>query len=259
MINNIKEFINIIKNKNFDIKLINLIYNNEDEDEKIFNIKDSLWITEDYQPTILANNKTINFIMELNQSYTYLNDYCLNIIKEFEKSFNCYLNIYNKIQTYEKVYNPNIFIKINYDIKTKNYSISTTFYKNIFYTHENSLEPKNMFTQKMRSVMRSNPALIMVGEMCLTSTLLVDNNNYNNYNNTRVIPDNYNIIYSSNGVELNHMFTTVNGLYREHELFNAIQSYIDITENDNCNILEPNFINSSHFNDLMNLSKMIRI
>ena len=26
MINNIKEFINIIKNKNFDIKLINLIY-----------------------------------------------------------------------------------------------------------------------------------------------------------------------------------------------------------------------------------------
>jgi hypothetical protein len=257
MINNIKEFIKLVTHENFNIELIHSIYSNKDEE--ILNIKDGLWITEDSQPTISANNETINFIMDLNQSYTYLNDHCSNIIKEFENSFNCYLNIYNQIQSYEKVKDPTIFVKITYDIKSKSYTLSTTFYKNIFYTYKNSIEPNNMFAKIMRSLIRSDPDVIMVGEMRLSSTLLVHTNTYN-YKNVRIIPNNYNLIYSSNGVELNNIFTVVNGLYKEHELFTAIQSYLNLTESDSCNILDPNLIKDKvHLNDLLTLKKMIDI
>jgi hypothetical protein len=256
MINNIKEFIKLVAHENFDIALIHSIYNNEDE--QIFNIKDSLWIREVSQPTITASAERIDFIMDLNQSYTYLNDHCTKAIKEFENAFNCYLNIYNQIQSYEKV-DPTIFVKITYDIKSKSYTISTTFYNNIFYTYQKSLDPNDIFVKMMRSVIRSDPDGIMVGEMHMLSTLLVHTDTHN-YNNVRVIPHNYNIIYSSNGVELNNMFTVVNGLYKEHELFTAIQSYLDLTENDNCNILDPNLIKDKvHLNDLLTLKKMIDI
>jgi hypothetical protein len=99
----------------------------------------------------------------------------------------------------------------------------------------------------------------MVGEMRLSSTLLVHTNTYN-YKNVRIIPNNYNLIYSSNGVELNNIFTVVNGLYKEHELFTAIQSYLNLTESDSCNILDPNLIKDKvHLNDLLTLKKMIDI
>ena len=52
---------------------------------------------------------------------------------------------------------------------------------------------------------------------------------------------------------------TRNGLYKENELFNAIQSCLDLTESDDCNILDPNLIkNKIHFDNLLTLHKIIK-
>jgi hypothetical protein len=100
------------------------------------------------------------------------------------------------------------------------------------------------------------PNIIVFGELSETGAALL----LNNTKKMILFPiTNNNLIYSTDDKALDHCFIVRNGLYKENELFNAIQSYLDLTESDNCNILDPNLIkNKTHFDNLMTLHKIIK-
>lgn len=108
--------------------------------------------------------------------------------------------------------------------------------------------------------MRCDPDVIMVGELREA--------NYNE--NTLLSKDNgvirlhsviNNLIYSSDSKPLDNIFTLDNdGKYKNNELFDAIQSYFDITESTEYTILDPSIIKDKiKLDELITLSRMFDI
>jgi hypothetical protein len=244
-----------ITNENFTMDHLHLVY--VKDNEEVFRLNDNLWIHATSQPTIFVSDKTIYFNLDVLQTSTYLKENYLEKIKEFEQRFNKYLTLYNQLQN-ENV-DLSMYLKICYNIESENYTFSLNYSKYLFHTLKNKRDPSYLFHQVIRNVMRSDPESSMVGEMKLSAPMILHENN-NMYSNVKIIPNNENIIYSTNNEPFNNIFTTVNGLYNENEMFTAIQSYLDLTENDDCNILDPAFIdNKEHLKNLLNICKMREI
>jgi hypothetical protein len=255
MTNHLKKFMDSITNENFTMDYLQLVY--VKDNEEVFRLNDNLWIHATSQPTVFVNDKNIYFNLDVLQTPTYLKEIYLEKIKEFEQTFNKYLTLYNQFQ--DENVDLSMYLKICYNIESEIYTFSLNYSKYLFYTLKNKKDPSYLFYQVIRNAMRTDPESIMVGEMKLSAPMILHENN-NMYSNVKIIPNNENIIYSSNNEPFNNMFTTINGLYTENEMFTAIQSYLDLTENDDCNILDPAFIeNKEHLKNLLNICKMREI
>lgn len=225
------------------------------KDNNVFIIDDNLCNDHYHRPTIIVNDNIVNFIMTFEQSFFYLNTACQTAIKEFNDFLMVYIDIYNKLQPEKDISTMDKYIKVTYDIHAQSYDLLFAYHNSLFMKHEDIMK-KNAWSATLRAAMRRAPNLILVGELSDTDSALL----LMNTKNMILFPvTNNNLIYSSSGKELNHCFIEKDGLYKETELFKAIQSYLNLTESDNCNILDPNLIkNKIHFDNLLTLHKIIK-
>lgn len=252
-----KEFLkSVMQNDklNKDLKITHV------KNENVYIIDDDCMSHFKYKPTLLKIDNEIIFNMHFEQALCYLeNNYC-EIINNFNSLLNKYIKIYNDIQTSYNVKEIEKYIKIKYDLETNKYNVYFIFYKNNFYTREERNNPQNGFFAAIRAAMRCDPDVIMVGELREA--------NYNE--NTLLSKDNgvirlnsviNNLIYSSDSKPLDNIFTLDNdGKYKSNELFDAIQSYFDITESTEYNILDPHIINDKiKLKESITLSRMVDI
>lgn len=254
---NIKNFLSKITNVSFNIDELQLIY--DKPDEQVFSMNTDLSSFIDSSPTVIVKKTQIYFNMNINRR-SLLNNIFIEKINEFNDIFNKYLNIYNSVQTDNNIKNVDIYLKFCYNIEDKSYTLSLTHDSYLFTTFEDMRNPSYAFQRAIFNAMRCDPNEPMIGEMMLSAPLIL-NENKNLYPNVILLRyKNDNLIYSSKKDDLKNMFTLVNGFYQEHELFTAIQTYLNLTENDSCNILDPQLIKKTeHLDNLINLCKMIDI
>lgn len=256
--NNIEKFIEKFGNERLNMDNIHLIYGKEGD--KIYRVGAYSKVILDSSPTLVVNETHILFNMNVNVSSSYLNENSLNKVKEFSNVLDKYVDIYNKLRPNKKEQEVSLYLKISYDTEDESYCFSIISRSNTFKTYQETIDPNYDFNHMMFNAIRCDPDELMTGEMLLTSPLIVNDSKNLQPNMILLHHTNENIIYSSKGDELNNMFTLVDGLYQHHELFTAIQSYLDLTENDDCNILDPDFIKkSSHITNLVKINKMIEI
>lgn len=253
MIEAITECMKRITSGQIDKALITV--NKTIKNNNVFIIDDNLCNDHYHRPTITVNDQIVNFIMTFEQSFFYLNTVSQTAVNEFNELLMVYIDIYNKLQPETDISTMDKYIKVTYDIHTQSYDIWFAYHNSLFMKHDDIMK-KNVWSASIRAAMRRAPNIIFFGELSDTDEGLV----LMNTKNMILFPmTNNNLIYSSTGKELNHCFMTEDGYYKENELFNAIQSYLDLTESDNCNILDPNLIkNKTHFDNLMTLHKIIK-
>jgi len=225
------------------------------KNNNIFIIDDDLCNNHYHRPTITINNDIVNFIMMFEQSSFYLNDICQHVINEFNELLMVYIDIYNKLQPDDAVKELDKYIKVTYNVKTQQYDVLFAYHNTMFAKHEDRIK-NNQWSTSLRSAMSRAPNLILFGELSDTSEALL----LKDTKNMILFPvTNNNLIYSSSGIPLNHCFIIHEGLYKENELFNAIQSYLNLTENDDCNILDPKLITrTTHLDSLLTLHKIMK-
>lgn len=253
MIEAITECMKRISSGNIDNNLITL--NKTIKNENIFIIDDTLCDEHYHRPTIIINNDIVHFIMTMEQSSLYLNEDCLNAVKDFNNQLMFYINIYEQLQPNTDFTVMDKYIKVTYDIKKQNYDVFFAYHNALFIKHQDQINP-HVWTSAIRAAMMRAPNIIVFGELSETGAALL----LNNTKKMILFPiTNNNLIYSTDDKSLDHCFMVKDGLYKENELFSAIQSYLDLTESDNCNILDPNLIkNKTHFDNLMTLHKIIK-
>lgn len=225
------------------------------KNNNIFIIDDNLCNNHYHRPTITVNNDLINFIMMFDQTSLYLNDTCQNVINEFNELFMVYVNIYNKLRPEDEVKEIDKYIKVTYNIKTQQYDVLFAYHNTMFTKHEDRLK-NNQWSKTLKAAMSRAPNLILFGEFSDTceALLLKDTKNMILFPVT-----NNNLIYSTKENNLNHCFMVYDGLYKENELFNAIQSYLNLTDNDDCNILDPKLITrKTHLDSLLTLHNIMK-
>jgi hypothetical protein len=223
--------------------------------KNIFIIDDTLCDDHYHRPTIIINNDIVDFIMTIEQSYLYLNTDCLNAIKEFNEKLMVYINIYQQLKPNTDFSIMDKYIKVTYDIKKQSYDVFFAYHNALFIKHQDQIN-SHIWTTAIRSAMMRAPNIIVFGELSEISAALL----LNKTNSMILFPStNNNLIYSTGLNELDHCFITKDGLYPDNKLFAAIQSYLNLTEDDNCNILDPNFIkNKVHFDNVMKLHQIIK-
>ena len=255
---NIEKFIEKFGNESLNMDNIHLIYGKESD--KIYRVGAYSKVIIDSSPTLVVNETHIVFNMNVNISSSYLNQPSLNKVKEFSNILDQYVDVYNKLRPNKKEQAVRLYLKISYDNEDGSYSFSIISRSNTFKTYQETIDPDYDFKHMMFNAIRCDPDEPMTGEMLLTSPLIVNDSRNLQPNMILLHHTNENIIYSSKGCELNNMFTLVDGLYQPHELFTAIQSYLDLTENDNCNILDPKLIKDKvHLNNLILIKRMENI
>lgn len=253
MIEAITECMKRISSGNIDNNLITV--NKTVKNENIFIIDDTLCDEHYHRPTIIINNDSVDFIMTMDQSDLYLNMDCLNAIKDFNDQLMVYIDIYQQLQPNTDCTVMDKYIKVTYDIQRQSYDIFFAYHNAFFIKHQNQLNP-HIWSTAVRSAMLRTPNIIVFGELSEASAALL----LNETNKMILFPiTNNNLIYSTVHKELDHCFIVSDGLYKENELFSAIQSYLNLTEDDNCNIRDPNFIkNKAHFDNVMKLHQIIK-
>jgi hypothetical protein len=253
MIEAITECMKRISSGQIDNNLITV--NKTISNENIFIIDDTLCDEHYHRPTIIINNDIIHFIMTMEQSSLYLNSDCLTAVKVFDDQLMVYINIYEQLQPKKDLPIIDKYIKVTYDVQTQTYDVFFAYHNALFIKHQDSINMQ-IWSSAIRSAMMRAPNIIVFGELSETGAALL----LNNTKKMILFPiTNNNLIYSTDDKALDHCFIVRNGLYKENELFNAIQSYLDLTESDNCNILDPNLIkNKTHFDNLMTLHKIIK-
>lgn len=253
MIDAITECMKRITSGQIDTELIKV--NKTISNKNIFIIDDTLCDDHYHRPTIIINNDIIDFIMTMEQSSLYLNTDCLNAIKEFNEQLILYINIYQQLKPNTDFSIMDKYIKVTYDISKQKYNVFFAYHNALFITHTDQIN-SNFWTSAMRSAMMRAPNIIVFGELSETSAALL----LNQPNSMILFPStNNNLIYSTDLKELDHCFIIKDGLYQNNKLFAAIQSYLNLTEDDNCNILDPNFIkNKEHFDNVIKLHQIIK-
>lgn len=213
-----------------------------------------------YNPTLLKMNNKIIFNMNFEQALYYLENKYVKEINKFNNLLNEYVQIYNQIQMSYNIKEIEKHIKIEYNLDTKTYNLYFILFKSSFYTREEKNNPQNGFTAAIRHAMRCDPDVIMIGEL---QSVDYNENMLLSKNNRKIILFHIemNLIYSSDIKPLDNMFTVdVKGDYKNSELFDAIQSYLNITESTEYNILDPNIISDKlKLNEYITLSRMIDI
>lgn len=253
MIEAITECMERISSGKVDKNLITV--NNTVKNENIFIIDDTLCDEHYHRPTIIINDNIIHFIMTMEQSSLYLNDDCLNAVNHFNNKLMFYINIYKQLQPNNDFSIMDRYIKVTYDVQKQKYDVFFAYHNALFLKHSEQLN-QHIWTSAIRSAMMRAPNIIVFGELSETGAAVL----LNNTKKMILFPiTNNNLIYSTENKELDHCFMTKNGLYKENELFNAIQSYLNLTESDDCNILDPNLIkNKTHFDNLMKIHQIIK-
>lgn len=227
-----------------------LVLKKKTEHHNIFVINDNLWNNHKYKPTIMINKKVIAITMGREQISTYLKTEILESINKFDDMLTLYIEIYNKIQKYHNVKDIEKYIKIVYDIDIKKYNVYMTFYKDLFYC-ESDKRNTNGYNYSSRE------DVLMFDDMIYTNNIF--SILLSKYDNILDLPiNNDNLIYSTSK-EINNIFTREGKCYKKNELFDAIQSYLNLTD-DNCNILDPDFINDEIYIDhITDLCRMIKL
>lgn len=257
-INEFKDFFKLVMSEKIDTKLLELVY--KKDDQQVLRFSDDLWIYQDIQPTFITNEKNICLYMHINQAENYLNDHSLRKIKNFERNFNSYLKIYNKIQNNYKINYVDMYLSIEYDMLSKCYITNLSHKKYIFCPYEESHSSHFSYKSVMMNLMRVDPNEYIQSDYQNTKSKLLLKENPNNFPNIQLLPEQINIIDSNVPEKFENMFTIIDGLYQSSELFTVIQSYLNITDNDNCNILNPNLIeDKNHLDRLIELKYMIDI
>lgn len=257
-INEFKDFFKIVMNEKIDTKLLELVY--KKDDQQVLRFSDNLWISHDIQPTLIMDEKNICLYMHLNQAEHYLNNQSLKKIENFKRSFDCYLKLYNKIQNNYKINYVDIYLSIEYDILSKCYITNLSHKKYIFCPYDENHSSHFAYKSVMMGLMRVDPDEYMRSEYHSDKSKLLLKENPNKYPNINLIPEQINIIDSNDPEKIFNMFTIIDGLYQSSDLFTTIQSYLNITDNDNCNILNPNLIeDQNHLDKLIQLKYMIDI
>lgn len=253
MIEAITECMEKISSGKIDKNLITL--NKTVKNDNIFIIDDTLCKDHYHRPTITFNEPIINFIMTFEQSFFYLNDTCQTALQEFNDLLMTYVDIYNTLQPNTDSQPMDKYIKVIYDTQSKQYDILFAYHNSMFIKYEDVIK-KNQWSTSLRTAMSRAPNIIVFAELIETEECLL----LMNSKNLILFPvTNNNLIFSSTDKKLNHCFMDTNGFYKENELFNAIQSYLNLTENDNCNILDPKLIkNKTHFDNLIKLHQIIK-
>lgn len=253
MIEAITECMKRISSGNIDNNLIKV--NKTIKNENIFIIDDNLCDEHYHRPTIIINNDIIDFIMTMEQAALYLNKDCLNAIISFNDQLMVYINIYQQLQPSTDFSIMDKYIKVTYNSQKQNYVVFFSYHNAFFIKHQDHLNP-HVWTTAIRAAMMRAPNIIVFGELSETNAALL----LNETNKMILFPSaNNNLIYSNDSKELDHCFIVKDGLYKENKLFEAIQSYLDLTEDDNCNIRDPNFIkNKAHFDNVMKLHQIIK-
>lgn len=253
----IKDFLKIVM-KNNQLNENTII--TQIKDETIYILDDVCFNHFYHKPTLLKIDNKITFNMNLEHALYYLeNSYC-ECINEFNSLLDKYIKIYNEIRASYDEKEIEKYIQIKYDCDTNIYNVYFTFYKSTFQTRSENNNPPNGFAAVMAIVMRSDPDVIMWGELRYANynedTLLLKENGVMSLNNVIT-----NLIYSSDDKPLDNMFTIDNnGKYKNNDMFNAIQSYFDITESTEYNILDPHIINDRiKLNESITLSRMVDI
>lgn len=253
MINAITECMKRISSGQIDNELITV--NKTISNKNIFIIDDKLCDDHYHRPTIIINNEIVDFIMTMEQSSLYLNVDCLNAIKEFNDQLMVYINIYQQLKPNTDFSIMDKYIKVTYDIQKQSYDVFFAYHNALFIKHQDQINP-HVWAATIRSAMMRAPNIIVFGELSETNAALL----LNETNKMILFPSaNNNLIYSTDNKELDHCFIIKDGFYRDNKLFAAIQSYLNLTEDDNCNILDPNFIkNKAHFDNVMKLHQIIK-